>query len=156
MSAVRPTLIVLLLALLAVEIPAHVVQPEDEIINPTPVLRQARQQSTLTLTILKTVTNFIVLNFNSIWFHLYGWTRRPFLPFWRQPSRPRKLAAFWHQFLTDRSIRAELQHLPQHQLRFAGENVKFGINRFLSPWKMKMTIPTCNITDSLLAKFWGI
>jgi hypothetical protein len=66
MSAVRPTLIVLLLALLAVEIPALVVQPEDEIISPTPVLRQARQQSTLTLTILKTVTNFIVLNFNSI------------------------------------------------------------------------------------------
>jgi hypothetical protein len=63
MSAVRPTLIVLLLALLAVEIPALVVQPEDEIISPTPVLRQARQQSTLTLTILKTVTNFIVLNF---------------------------------------------------------------------------------------------
>lgn len=64
MSAVRPTLIVLLLALLAVEIPALVVQPEDEIISPTPVLRQARQQSTLTLTILKTVTNFIVLNIN--------------------------------------------------------------------------------------------
>lgn len=64
MSAVRPTLIVLLLALLAVEIPARVVQPEDEIISPTPVVRQARQQSTLTLTILKTVTNFIVLNLN--------------------------------------------------------------------------------------------
>jgi hypothetical protein len=59
MFAVRPTLIVFLLALLAVKIPARVIQPEEEIFNPTPVVRQARQQSTATLTILKTVRKMI-------------------------------------------------------------------------------------------------
>ncbi len=61
MSAVCPTLILLMLALLAVEIPARVVQPEVEIISPTPVGRQARQQSTATLTILKTVYDFTII-----------------------------------------------------------------------------------------------
>ncbi len=65
MAALRPSvLLVLVLALLAVEIPARVVQVEDEIYDPSevaaivePIFRQARapQQSTTTLTIIKTV-----------------------------------------------------------------------------------------------------
>ncbi|XP_057376610.1 uncharacterized protein LOC130697829 [Daphnia carinata] len=66
MSAVRPkfALVFLLFALLAVEIPARVLeQGEQFVLDPSevsavvePMIRQARQQSTATITILKTTT----------------------------------------------------------------------------------------------------
>ncbi|KAI9563623.1 hypothetical protein GHT06_011087 [Daphnia sinensis] len=66
MSAVRPTfaLIFLLFALLAVEIPARVLEQDEQFVfDPAqvsavvePMVRQARQQSTATITILKTTT----------------------------------------------------------------------------------------------------
>lgn len=70
-SAVRPAfvLVFLLFALLAVEIPARVLeQGEEFVLDPAqvaaivePMVRQARQQSTATLTVLKTVCIHTIL-----------------------------------------------------------------------------------------------
>jgi hypothetical protein len=77
LPSIRPSfalIAVVLLALLAVEIPARVV--EDVVIDPSmvsaiaePMVRQARQQSTATVTVLKTVwRSFIVILIrNLIW-----------------------------------------------------------------------------------------
>jgi hypothetical protein len=69
LPSIRPSfalIAVVLLALLAVEIPARVV--EDVVIDPSmvsaiaePMVRQARQQSTATVTVLKTVLRSIIV-----------------------------------------------------------------------------------------------
>ena len=76
MAAVRPSILLLLaLTLLAVEIPASVIQIADEIYDTSeisaivePIIRQARapQQSTATVTVLKTVKE----NYNFIRFQV--------------------------------------------------------------------------------------
>lgn len=80
LPSIRPSfalIAVVLLALLAVEIPARVV--EDVVIDPSmvsaiaePMVRQARQQSTATVTVLKTVLRsiIVILIRNWIWNYL--------------------------------------------------------------------------------------